>query len=78
MSRNQYGGEAYFWTTGTPDWIKAEYVPPTTPGLHSGGGFATTYNMFDAMTGDYVLSIVNGTTISNTADSSGDMIGYYI
>ena len=70
ISRNQYGGEAYFWTTGTPEWIANAYPQDNNP-------FDTTYNMFDAMTGDYILSIVNGTTISNTVDSYGDMIGYY-
>jgi len=78
ISRNQYGGEAYFWTTGQPDWITAQVVAnPNAPGLHL-GFFTSTYNMFDAMTGDYILSIVNGTfSFSNTVDSFGDMIGYY-
>jgi hypothetical protein len=38
----------------------------------------TTFNMFDAMTGKYVLSVVNATTMSMTFDPSGDLIGYYI
>jgi hypothetical protein len=39
----------------------------------------TTYDMYDAMTGDYILSIVNGTSFSElTVDASGDLIGYYV
>jgi len=82
VAPDQYGGLAYFWTTGTPDWITSEVATQLTPtgapvfgGIHVSG---TTYNMFDAMTGDYILSIVNGTSIANTIDASGDMIGYYV
>jgi hypothetical protein len=76
VSPDQYGGLAYFWTTGTPDWITAERAAtPSTPGLHFSG---TTYNMFDAMSGQYILSIVNGTSIAKTVDDSGDIIGYYV
>ena len=42
------------------------------------GFTGTTFNMFDAMTGKYVLSIVNATTMSMTFDPSGDLIGYYV
>ena len=63
VSPNQYGGLAYLWTQGTP------------AGIVSTG---TCWNMFDAMTGKYILSVVNGTTMSMTTDTSGDLIGYYI
>jgi Glucose dehydrogenase len=63
ISPNQYGGLAYLWTQGTP------------AGITSTG---TTWNMFDAMTGKYILSIVNGTTMSMTQDTSGNLIGYYV
>jgi hypothetical protein len=70
ISPNQYGGLAYLWSTGTPNGIS------TAPGT-------TCYNMFDAMTGDYILSITNfpagfivaGVTL--TEDGHGDLIGYY-
>jgi hypothetical protein len=65
VSPNQYGGLAYLWTTGTPVGIN------TSPGT-------TTYNMFDALTGTYILSIVNGTGLTLTTDQSGDLIGYYV
>jgi hypothetical protein len=102
IAPNQYGGIAYFWTTGTPDWITARVaansttaytpintlnglfpantIPPlaysgATPGIHLQG---TTYNLFDAMTGKYVLSIVNGTGLQKTVDDKGSIIGYYL
>jgi hypothetical protein len=68
VTPNQYGGLAYIWTTGTPAWIIS-------------GGYATTgttLNMFDAMTGTYILSIVNGTSPTLTNDAGGNLIGYYI
>ncbi len=64
MTPNQYGALAYLWSTGTPD------------GIVSTG---TTWNMFDAMTGQYVLSIVNGTSLSPLVeDDGGNLIGYYV
>jgi outer membrane protein assembly factor BamB len=72
---NQYGSLAYLWSTGTPDFISNMAVPAGTLGLHITG---TTYNMFDAMTGNYILSIVNGTSMHLTIDESGNLIGYYI
>jgi hypothetical protein len=64
VTPNQYGALAYLWSTGTP------------AGINSIG---TTWNMFDAMTGSYVLSIVNGTALSPLIeDDGGDLIGYYV
>jgi len=63
VSPNQYGGLAYIWTTGVPD------------GIVSTG---TCLNMFDAETGQYILSIVNGTSPSLTVDAGGNLIGYYV
>ena len=60
---NQYGVSSYLWSTGTP------------VGVNSVG---TTLNMFDALTGTYILSIVNGTSPTLTEDDHGDLIGYYI
>ena len=65
VSPNQYGGLAYLWTTGTPVGINA------APGT-------TTLNMFDAETGTYILSIVNGTSPTLTEDEGGNLIGYYL
>jgi hypothetical protein len=60
---NQYGNIAYLWSTGTPD------------GIASTG---TTYNLFDAMTGSYILSIVNGTSLYLTEDELGTLMGYFV
>ena len=64
ITPNQYGALAYLWSV---------------PG--SQGGFMaaqSTYNMYDAMTGNFILSIVNGTTMTLTEDDSGNLIGYYV
>jgi len=64
VTPNQYGALAYLWSV---------------PG--SQGGFMasqTTYNMYDAMTGNFILSIVNGTTMTLTEDDGGNLIGYYV
>jgi hypothetical protein len=71
VSPNQYGGIAYLWTQGTPSWLQGN------PAYNPRG---TTLNMFDAMTGKYILSIVNGTGFSygHTVDASGNFIDYYV
>ena len=66
MTPNQYGALAYLWSNGNPVGINVQ----------SG---STTWNMFDAMTGKYVLSVVNGTAMSQlTEDDGGNLIGYYV
>lgn len=64
VTPNQYGGLAYLWS-----------VPYNQTGL---GATQTIYNMWDAMTGNYILSIVNGSTMQLTSDDKGNLIGYYI
>ncbi len=68
VSPNQYGGLAYLWTQGTPTWLDGKVKPGTT-----------TLNMFDALTGKYILSVVNGTGFSYglTVDASGNLLNYY-
>ena len=64
LSPNQYGAIAYLWATGS------------IPGIVSTG---TTYSMYDAMTGNYVLSVVNSSSLSPiTEDANGNLIGYYV
>jgi outer membrane protein assembly factor BamB len=65
VNPNQYGCTAYLWTTGTP------------VGINTAAG-TTTYNIFDAFDGTYMLSIVNGTGMTLTEDVWGDLIGYYV
>jgi outer membrane protein assembly factor BamB len=64
ITPNQYGALAYLWS-----------IPMAQAGFM---GAQTTYNMYDAMTGDFILSVVNGTTMTLTSDDNGDLIGYYI
>ncbi len=66
ISPNQYGALAYLWSTGTPI------------GINAAAG-TTTWNMFDAVTGQYILSVVNGSTMNTLIeDNGGDLIGYFV
>ncbi|MGA2680398.1 MAG: PQQ-binding-like beta-propeller repeat protein [Candidatus Bathyarchaeia archaeon] len=70
---NQYGVVGpYIWTTGT--------LPPSDTGgtLIAEQAFATQWNMYDALTGKYVLSVANGSALTLRTDAIGDMIGYFI
>ena len=64
VSPNQYGGIAYLWTRGNLD------------GINSTNN--NDMNMFDAMTGKYILSIVNCRTLNQYYDDLGNLIGYYV
>ena len=68
---NMYGGLPYvIWTTGSLAAAETGGTP-----IYSRG---TQYNMFDGMTGQYILSIVNGTGLSGLhEDDMGNLIGYY-
>jgi hypothetical protein len=70
---NQYGVIGPFiWTTGT------------LPAADTGGGQVVTaprttqWNMYSGLTGNYILSIVNGTNPSLMTDENGNIIGYYV
>jgi hypothetical protein len=91
VSPNQYGSFVYLWATGNPfgsPTLSGQMltVPAYKQTVENGGAYAlgttvltgTTYSMYDAVTGDYILSIVNGTGMTLTEDSSGDLIGYYV
>src|SRR3972149_2304430 len=64
ITPNQFGALAYLWS-----------IPMGQAGFF---GAQTTYNMYDAMTGNYILSIVNGTSMTLTSDDNGDLVGYYV
>jgi hypothetical protein len=64
VNPNQYGGIAYLWA-----------VPGNMGGF---GASPSIYKLFDAMTGQYILSIVNGTGMNIVSDAGGNLIGYYI
>jgi hypothetical protein len=91
VSPNQFGAIAYLWTTGTVPTgtykiLSASYsggsssAPRyvTAPVTSADSFTGTTYNMYDALTGNYILSIVNGTSLALTEDQNGDLIGYYV
>jgi len=84
VSPDQYGGFTYLWATGDPfgsDTLSGTlfnpstqtYVPTTTSLV---GG--TTYSMYDAVTGDYILSVVNCSALTLVEDPHGDLIGYFV
>ena len=60
----------YIWTTGT--------LPAADTGGNKINNVGTQWNMYSANTGQYVLSVVNGTNPNLTSDDNGNMIGYYI
>ena len=68
VNPNQYGGLAYLW-------VQQPTIAPNT---------GATYGMWDAMTGEPILNIVNAPAASGlapltlVADDSGDLIGYYV
>jgi outer membrane protein assembly factor BamB len=65
-SVNQYGAIGPFiWTTGPLPGVST--APRTTQ-----------WNMYSGLTGDYILSIVNGTNPTLTTDEDGNIIGYYV
>jgi len=63
VSPNQYGGLAYLWSTGEPT------IAPNT---------GQTWGMYDAMTGGWILSIVNATNPTWAYGERGDLLGYYV
>ncbi len=81
VSPNEYGALTYLWSTGTPAQVAAATnIAPTVMVDHFTGAATAsmTYNMFDASTGNYILSIVNGTAMTLTEDNNGNLIGYYV
>ncbi len=62
ISPNQFGALSYLWSTQTT-------VSPNT---------GSTFGLYDAMTGNYILSVVNGTSFTLTEDDGGNLIGYYV
>jgi outer membrane protein assembly factor BamB len=65
VTPNQYGGHSYLWSTGNI----------SLSGTKTG---TTQWNMFDAMTGMYICSVVNGTTMTITRDDHNNLIGYFV
>jgi hypothetical protein len=70
---NQYGAIGPFiWTTGG---LPAGDVGGS-PIIQQSG--TTQWNMYDALNGEYVLSVVNGSALTLRPDANGNLIGYFI
>jgi outer membrane protein assembly factor BamB len=85
INPNQYGGFPYLWA-----------LPPSPYAGTTSGGLQlnNTWEMYDAMTGNYILSIVNAPTApavirpgltvqiallpTMVSDDNGNLIGYYV
>ncbi len=82
---NQYGVVGpWLWTSAGGAFAGGT---GTLPAQDTGGvdiqstyhtGATTQWNMYDATTGRYVLSIVNGTGLTLSTDDQGGLVGYYI
>jgi len=69
---NDYGTRGpWIWTTGT---LPPDDTGGSTPSNNSG----TQWNMYDGMTGKYVMSIVNGSSLDLGQDDNGNLIGYFV
>ena len=75
VTPNQYGALTYLWgiSPTTAHGAIGSVVHPNTP-----PNTGTTYTLYDALTGAYVLTIVNGTGMTLTEDQGGNLIGYYV
>jgi hypothetical protein len=91
ISPNQYGGFTYLWSTGNPFGtptltgniltVPAKLQTTLNPGTYAPVTTAltgTTYSMWDAVSGEYILSIVNCTALTLAEDERGNLIGYYV
>ena len=74
VTPNQYGALTYLWgiSPTTAHGAVGSVVHPNTP-----PNTGTTYTLYDATTGNYVLTVVNGTGMTLTEDDGGNLIGYY-
>jgi hypothetical protein len=63
ISPNQYGALGYLWS-----------VPLSSAGFMASG---SNYTMYDAMTGNKILTITNGASMTLTEAADGSLIGYF-
>jgi hypothetical protein len=64
ITPNQYGALAYLWT-----------IPVAAAGYQAAGQYMS---MYDAMTGNYILTIKNTPSMALLEDKAGSLIGYYV
>ncbi len=69
VSPNQYGNIAYLWATPFNTGVLGTETFEADPG---------TYTMYDALTGNYILGIVDSPGMLITEDEHGNLIGYYV
>lgn len=62
VSPNQFGGMTYLWST-------QETKAPNT---------GSTFGMYDAMTGGWILNVVNATSPTWAYGEQGELLGYFI
>jgi PQQ-like domain len=70
VNPNQFGSTAYLWANPL---LVNPFNLGTGPSVNG-----AIWNMYDAQTGNFILSIVNGTSMTLTEDDSGNLIGYYV
>ena len=70
VNPNQYGSTAYLWSNPL---AVVTFNLGTGPSVNS-----AVWNMWDAQTGNYILSIVNASAMTLTEDASGNLIGYFV
>jgi len=69
---NDYGTRGpWLWATGV---LPASQTGGSLPSNNSG----TQWNLYDAFTGKYVMSVVNGTSMRFGQDDNGNLIGYFL
>jgi len=69
---NDYGVRGpWIWTTGT-------LPPDITGGRTPSNNTGTQWNLWDGMTGKYVMSLVNGSSLLLEQDDNGNLIGYFL
>jgi len=68
---NDYGVRGpWLWTTGT--------LPAADTGGTVPNNVGTQWNLYDGVTGQYVMSVVNGSGLTLTQDAYGNLIGYFV
>ena len=78
-------GETLWTQNYTTPLIMGQVLNYITPNQYGGlaylwGRSGTTYSMYDAMTGNWILNIINapGSGVVFQQDPTGDLVGYYI
>ncbi len=70
VNPNQFGSIAYLWANPL---LVNPFNLGTGPSVN-----AAVWDMYDAQTGNFILSIVNGSSMTLTEDDSGNLIGYFV